>query len=284
VSEEQDDDDDDGLTPWHSAAMGAIQRILSEADLDSDSGTVTLMSDDWDPTGKGDMGSRTFSSLDELRDALIEIGDSAMIGNMPWEGGPVFSTDSDDLVDAALEEAGIRDFFEAAEPIPDDADYLIGIDDLCEPDRADEIRLTLEEVNDLLIEALAQNPDLMHEVHPRRFEELVAELFKRMGCAVVLTPPSRDGGRDVLAVRRDDVGTMLTLVECKRFRPDRKVGVGLVRSLYGVVMSDRASHGVVATTSSFTRGAKDYQQNLQYHLSLRDFNDLAEWCRRYRKR
>jgi len=148
------------------------------------------------------------------------------------------------------------------------------------PGHAEEL---LEEVNDLLIAALAQNPDLMHELHPRRFEELVAALFDRMGWEVDLTSRSRDGGRDVLAVRHDDVGTFLTLVECKRFRPDRKVGVALVRSLYGVVTSERASHGVIATTSSFSRDAREFQQNLRYQVSLRDFRHLAEWCRRYRR-
>jgi len=123
----------------------------------------------------------------------------------------------------------------------------------------------------------------MQEVHPRRFEELVAELFARMGYRVVLTPPARDGGRDIHAFQKGGVGTLLTLVECKRFSPDHKVGVGLVRALYGVVEAERASHGIIATTSSFTRGASQFQQNLTYRLSLRDYGDLANWCKRYRK-
>jgi len=46
----------------------------------------------------------------------------------------------------------------------------------------------LEEVNDLLINYLAAHPELMKDVHPRRFEELVAELFRRMGYEVVRIP------------------------------------------------------------------------------------------------
>jgi HJR/Mrr/RecB family endonuclease len=268
----------DERLPWESDAWNRIRGLLYEATLDREQGSVTLYSEDWG--FKGDKAPRTFWNFDDLRDTLIKIGDETMIGSVPWEGGAVFDTDSEHLVDAALEAAGVQHVFALA--LPDDSDLLISLDDICQPHRAEEIRLTLEEVNDLLIEALAQNPDLMHEIHPRRFEELVAELFKRMGCEVTLTPQSRDGGRDVLAIRRDDVGTLLTLVECKKFRPDRRVGVALVRSLYGVVRSDRASHGVIATTSSFTRGAKEFQQNLQYHLSLRSFDDLVAWCRKYR--
>jgi hypothetical protein len=289
VSDSEDDqdalapweDDQDALAPWESDSRNMIRGLLYDAEFDRDQGTVTLFSEDWDPRGKGNKYPRAFSSFDDLRDTLIKIGDEVMTGSMPWENGPVFDIDSEHLVDAVLEEREVGQFFDSV--LPAEADLLVSLDDLCLPGHTEEIRLTLEEVNDLLIAALAQNPTIMHEIHPRRFEELVAELFKRMGYDVTLTPPSHDGGRDVLAIRRDDVGTVLTLVECKRFRPDRKVGVALVRSLYGVVTSERASHGVIATTSSFTRNAKTFQQNLRYQLSLRDFNDLAAWCRRHRR-
>lgn len=281
VTVPEKEDDQDALAPWECDARDRIRGLLYNAEFDRDEGTVTLFSEDWDPRGKGEMYPRAFGSLDELRDILIKFGDEAMGGSIPWENGPVFSIDSEHLVEAALEEREVEQFFDSV--VPDDADLLVSLNDLCLPGHTGQIRLTLEEVNDLLIAALAQNPAIMHEVHPRRFEELVAELFKRMGYEVTLTPTSHDKGRDVLAVRRDDVGTVLTLVECKRFRPDRKVGVALVRSLYGVVSSERASHGVIATTSSFTRDAKAFQQNLRYQLSLHDFNDLAEWCRRHRR-
>jgi len=276
------EDDEDNLAPWESDARSRIRGLLYDAEFDHEEGTVTLFSEDWDPRGRGDRSPRAFSNLNDLRDALIELGDEEMVGGIPWENGPVFSIDSEDIVDAALEEKGVEHFFGSI--VPADAELLVSLDDLSLTGHTEQIRLTLEEVNDLLIAALAQNPELMHEVHPRRFEELVAELFNRMGYDVTLTPATHDEGRDVLAVRRDDVGTVLTLVECKRFRPDRKVGVALVRSLYGVVTSERASHGVIATTSSFTRGAKEFQQNLRYQLSLRDFNDLARWCRKHHRR
>jgi len=279
ASDEQDDWRYD-LPHWESAALSKVQGILSTARFDAEEGTVTVESDDWDP--KGDFTSRSFASLDELRDELVGLGDSEIIGYVPWENGPVFSTDSSDLVDTALQEAGVPDFFDSLEP-PADSELLIGLEDLCEPEGAERVQLDLEEINDLLIQYLATHPELMRDVHPRRFEELVAELFRRMGYEVILTPPARDGGRDLKAFQKNGLGTLLTLVECKRFSPDHKVGVGLVRSLYGVVEAERASQGIIATTSSFTRGARLFQQNLQYRLSLRDFTDLANWCKQYKR-
>lgn len=119
----------------------------------------------------------------------------------------------------------------------------------------------------------------MRELGPRQFEELVAELFQDMGYEVRLTPRTRDGGRDVIAFFKDAAGTLLTLIECKRFAPHRPVGVGIVRELYGVVEAERASRGVVATTSFFTKDAEAFQERIKYRLSLADYQSLADWCR-----
>jgi hypothetical protein len=59
---------------------------------------------------------------------------------------------------------------------------------------------SLRVVNGLLIERLRRVPELMHQLHPRAFEELVAELLAARGYDVTLTPFSGDGGRDILAV------------------------------------------------------------------------------------
>lgn len=281
LMEEDEDRDEADLPFWESSALSRIRGILEGARFSVEDRTVTVESDEWDPRGKGDSAPRTFSSLEELRDELIQIGDSEISGHVPWENGPVFSTDSDDLVDEALDEAGVYAFFRSLEA-PDESDLILTAEDLARPDRGGPIRVDIEEVNDLLIKYLADHPELMREVHPRRFEELVAELFRRMGYEVALTPRAKDGGFDVLAFQKTGVGTLLTLVECKRFSPDHKVGVGLVRALYGVVEERCATNGVIATTSSFTRGAREFQQNLAYRLSLRDFQDLVLWCNKYR--
>jgi restriction system protein len=89
---------------------------------------------------------------------------------------------------------------------------------------------------------------------PRKFEELVADMFRNQGYEVTLTPSSNDGGMDVIAVRRDGIGTVMIVVECKRYAEDNKVGVEIARGLYGVVEQRRATRGIIATTSFFTKG------------------------------
>jgi restriction system protein len=126
-------------------------------------------------------------------------------------------------------------------------------------------------VSDHLIESLAEQPRLLYELSPRKFEELVAELYQRQGFEALLTPASGDGGVDVYVVRHDELGSSLTVVQCKRYAANHKIGVALVRELHGTVAATGASTGVLLTTSFFTGGARSIEKEFKYRLSLQDF-------------
>ena len=133
---------------------------------------------------------------------------------------------------------------------------------------------------DDIISRLASFPQEVLELTPRKFEELVAELLIKEGLDVILTPASGDGGRDVLAYNNTIAGKHLYLVECKRYSPERPVGVGLVRQLYGVLELERATAGMLVTTSNFTKGAREFRDSIEYRIDLKDYAALARWLRR----
>jgi hypothetical protein len=130
-----------------------------------------------------------------------------------------------------------------------------------------------------VIADLATNPDLLYSLHPRKFEELVAELLARKGMTVTLTPTTRDGGRDILALSDTGIGKHLYLVECKRYAKDRPVDVSIVRALYGVLAAERATAGLLVTTSYFTKSALSFRDGLKYQLALKEYEDLVHWLR-----
>jgi hypothetical protein len=126
---------------------------------------------------------------------------------------------------------------------------------------------------------LIEKPKDIFSLPDRRFEELVAELLVREGFNVQITPKSRDGGYDILAMHEYLGLEHMYLVECKKYGPHNPVGVGIVRTLYGVVEEKRATAGIIATTSRFTSPAIEFCQPLKYKISLRDYNDVLEWIR-----
>jgi hypothetical protein len=131
-----------------------------------------------------------------------------------------------------------------------------------------------------LLAQIAADPTALWRISPRQFEELVCELLYRSGFdAVRLTPESKDGGVDICAIRQTASGASLFVVECKRWIPPHHVGLGIVQRLYGVMHYSRASAGLVANTSRFTRPAQEWRAEVADELVLRDFDGITDWLR-----
>ena len=82
----------------------------------------------------------------------------------------------------------------------------------------------------------------------RDFELLVASLYRAMGYDVRVTPAQKDGGKDVVATRQNEI----VYIECKNWRG--RVDSDVVAGLVGRVETHRVTRGVVVGTSGFTSG------------------------------
>lgn len=119
-----------------------------------------------------------------------------------------------------------------------------------------------------------QDQEEVYRFSPREFEEFVAELFRRNGFEVELTPETRDGGYDIIATRNISGLPFMLLIECKKYAKGNPVGVNLVRSLMGVQGDCKANKAVLVTTSRFTKQAREFANRQQHLISLMDINDL----------
>jgi HJR/Mrr/RecB family endonuclease len=142
--------------------------------------------------------------------------------------------------------------------------------------------ILVDTISEAMLARLGQDPSLLHEISPRRFEELIARVLSDLGYGVTLTPPIKDGGFDMFAELSTPTGKILTLVECKRNAARRPVTVEIVRNVYGVLSASKATTAMIATTSRFTRDARSFQDAVGYKMSLRDFGDIANWLKRYK--
>jgi len=89
----------------------------------------------------------------------------------------------------------------------------------------------------------------------REFEMLVGEGFRMQGYQVVETGGGgADGGVDLVLSRPGKNGAEKFLVQCKQWRAF-KVGVDVVRELYGVMAAKGAAGGFVVTSGRFTDDA-----------------------------
>ena len=139
-----------------------------------------------------------------------------------------------------------------------------------------------------LVTSLQHQPELLSKLDPRQFEEVTAEIFRDKGFEVELTKRTRDGGKDIIALNKDNLGFKTKyLIECKHYAENNKVGVDVVRSLYGVKNSRNGGNlGIIVTTSTFTSGARKFLDNeaqTSLDLSLADKNTILEWLADYNK-
>jgi|SRR5215208_1029928 len=136
-------------------------------------------------------------------------------------------------------------------------------------------------LDDQLIDYLKKHPKALYNLTPRRFEELVADILRDLGYVVELTQNSADGGVDIFATQKSGIGELLLVVDCKLHAPAHKVGVGMIRSLFAAGERHRATISMLATSSFFTRPAKEFHSLFRYRLSLKDFNDICALIRAY---
>lgn len=91
----------------------------------------------------------------------------------------------------------------------------------------------------------------------RQFESLLAEYYRRADYYVEEnTSDGPDGGIDLNLFKQGE----RHLVQCKQYRK-QKVGVPVIREMYGVLMSEEASSMTIVSSGTFTTEAIRFAQN-----------------------
>ena len=107
--------------------------------------------------------------------------------------------------------------------------------------------------------ALARDVDFSF-LDARRFEELVADLFRAEGFSVNKTMATRDGGFDVVLTKApssvEDETPPVYVVQIKHYK-ERRVSVDTIRSTIGaIVLAGENAKGLIVSSSQLTSAAQ----------------------------
>ena len=131
-----------------------------------------------------------------------------------------------------------------------------------------------------IILQLERDPAFMFTVPWRKLEEIIAGAFNRDGYPdVVLTPPSGDGGRDIIATR-PGVGSVRIFGQVKAYARGHLVTADETRSMLGVLDGENVSKGLITTTSDFAPRMREdahLQKFMPYRLELMNGSRLRDW-------
>jgi len=99
-----------------------------------------------------------------------------------------------------------------------------------------------------ILSSIDMRPNLM-DLDPFEFENLVSNLFSKMGLETKQTRTSKDGGVDAIAFDTRPVLGGKLVIQAKRYK--NTVGVSAARDLYGTMINEGASKGILVATSSY---------------------------------
>ena len=102
------------------------------------------------------------------------------------------------------------------------------------------------------VDAARWSAKLLGVLEWKRFEEVCAGLFERLGFATKSAACGADGGIDI-HLYWPPSDQPVAIVQCKAWT--KKVGVKAIRELRGVMTSERAAKGIFVTTSTYSDDA-----------------------------
>lgn len=114
-----------------------------------------------------------------------------------------------------------------------------------------------------VVSSLDTRPNLM-DLNPFEFENLVSNLFNKMGLETKQTRSSKDGGVDAIAFDQRPILGGKVVIQAKRYK--NIVGVSAVRDLYGTMMNEGANKGILVATSGYGPDAYDFAKDKPIEL------------------
>jgi len=115
--------------------------------------------------------------------------------------------------------------------------------------------------------------DTILDKSPRAFEYLVVNLLQKMGYggtvkdASTVTKGSHDGGIDGV-IKEDVLGLGRIHIQAKRYERSNVVGREEIQKFVGALAVAQSNKGIFITTSDYSKGAKDYANNLNGNTNV----------------
>ena len=134
-----------------------------------------------------------------------------------------------------------------------------------------------------ITKAIAMDSKQMYQLSWQTFEDLMAEILDSFGWTIEPLARTKDGGVDIVATKlvMPDV-TFQMMVQCKKYREDRKVGVDAVKNVWATKWDKGFHQAMVATTSTFTSGA--IGAATKWGFEMRDHDRVLDYCTQYYRR
>jgi hypothetical protein len=146
------------------------------------------------------------------------------------------------------------------------------------------IALTDRFVRDI-IRAVARNGEELRHVEWRILEHVLAAALEDLGFDARLTPPSKDGGKDIILECMERGTRRSYIVEVKHWVSGQSVPGSHLKKFLQVVINEKHDLGLFLSTSGFARNAYDSLVYLEHkRMRVAGKDKIVNLCQLYVKR
>jgi HJR/Mrr/RecB family endonuclease len=107
-------------------------------------------------------------------------------------------------------------------------------------------------------EASLSNKDFLYKLTPNEFEDVITQMYRKLGYEATQTPYSNDKGKDII-LKKDG---KKYLVECKRYNFTNTIGREPLQKFYAAIIEEEAEKGFFVSTSDFKSTAIQYAKDI----------------------
>lgn len=115
-----------------------------------------------------------------------------------------------------------------------------------------------------LIRLIAAKPQYLWEIEWRDLERVLAEAFEGLGFGVELTPPAKDGGKDLILTCSEHNTKKSYIVEIKHWVSGQGVQGQHLKKFVSVVINQRHDSGLFLSTSGYAGNAFEALGQVEY--------------------
>lgn len=135
-----------------------------------------------------------------------------------------------------------------------------------------------------LISLIAKNPNNLMNLEWRDLERTIHEIFNEIGFKASLTPPSKDGGKDIILECEIDGIQKSYIVEIKHWRSQQKVGQKAIKEFTKVIINEKREKGLYLSTYGYTQNYYECLTKTERNIiGFGEKEKIIELCNTYEK-
>ena len=153
-----------------------------------------------------------------------------------------------------------------------------------EPEIWAEVDIAVRIMAETLCELVAKNPHALDRIEWRTLEQVMASALRELGFWVELTPPAKDGGKDIIARCTLGKEQKVYYVEIKHWMSNRP-GCGEITEFIGVNSVAKTDGGLFLSSSGYTDTARArVGEIMRQKVRLGGRNKIVTLCQQFVQR